>query len=55
MLWLNIVLVKYIAPAVREGYSWASNNLHLIRFIYTLCCGIIVMYLVGQTLFICYV
>ena len=42
MAWLVINLLYYIAPAAREGFSWARANLHIAQIIVTLSCGLIV-------------
>mgnify|MGYP003445050133 CR=1 FL=1 len=35
ILWLVGNFMYEVAPAVREGYSWARSNLHNLRFICT--------------------
>lgn len=49
VIWLTFVLVFQIALAVREGYSWARNNLHLATLVNTVHCGVVLrVYLLGQ-------
>ncbi len=35
LLWLVGNLMYEVAPAVREGYSWARSNLYNVRIILT--------------------
>jgi hypothetical protein len=40
--YLSVVGVMHAAPAVRVGYSWASNNLHLLQSYITTYCLMLV-------------
>jgi hypothetical protein len=40
--YLSVVDMMHVAPAVRVGYSWASNNLRLIQSYITMCCLVLV-------------
>ena len=42
VIYLSITGAVYAAPAVRVGYSWASNNLQTLQNYVTMCCVAII-------------